>query len=47
MRLKRKANRIVLVTLPPVARFEDDESHWVTLMNFNKFIIEQRDGETK
>lgn len=37
--LRVKAERIVLFTLPPVALYEDDPTHWEMLYSLNNFIL--------
>lgn len=42
--LKESAEKIVLVTIPPVLCKADSVQHWKTFEGFNKFILEQHNG---
>lgn len=37
--------KIVLVTVPPVAKLERSEIHWSVLQQFNNFILEIKESK--
>ncbi|XP_071056182.1 maternal effect protein oskar-like isoform X1 [Onthophagus taurus] len=43
--LKLKCSKIILMTVPPVAKFESDKKHWKLLQQFNQFIGSFIDGD--
>lgn len=42
--LKEKAEKIVLITLPPIPKQIDDNRHWEMWNEFNDFISGLEDG---
>lgn len=43
--LKRRTKKLILVTIPPIAKDQHKPIHWVKLQIFNEFIRKQVDGK--